>query len=570
MMGAVVGAAVGLAAVAALGMWVQGRGSADSAGASTVPRATSSGTTTATTTRARTTTTGAHRAPVRDAVAAATPIAAAVSTPARPVVWIQAGHLAPGEPGYMAQTGAGGGPFGSEAAFNSRVRDEVVRRLRKAGVDARPIPARVPMDSRGAAFVSLHFDSPGGAAALGYAVTGRGENYYHGEGTGTASPTPYPDSAPHRTPATTVTPAVQTASKHLADSLARTFGAIYTSANGAAGRFTGVDSPNGNPRMMHFYGYYRTNARARVLLESGVAGSDDAFLSKVPLIGSAVAKGILNHLRSTGSPATPGTPSPAGAQAPAPSGGTAKPGASGGGMPSGGSSARGKRSSAAAHGVDVAPSSRHTATARPPAGAGATTSGSGSAARPSIVWKGIPFGSARRQQMADYSRTHYGAKWVDWRLTDPKVIVEHYTASNSFSSAWNTFASNSPDGELGQLPGTCAHFVVDTDGTIYQLVGLDTRCRHTVGLNHRSIGIEMVGTSDWAILRNSAQVTAALRLTKWLQGRFGIQTKNVIGHSESLSSPYRLELYGPWRNQTHGDWSRTAMNRFRARLAGVR
>jgi len=25
----------------------------------------------------------------------------------------------------------------------------------------------------------------------------------------------------------------------------------------------------------------------------------------------------------------------------------------------------------------------------------------------------------------------------------------------------------SPDGELGQLPGTCAHFVFDTDGTIH-------------------------------------------------------------------------------------------------------
>ena len=47
---------------------------------------------------------------------------------------------------------------------------------------------------------------------------------------------------------------------------------------------------------------------------------------------------------------------------------------------------------------------------------------------------------------------------------DPKVIVEHYTATTSFSSAWNTFASNAPDPELGELPGTCAHFVVDTTG----------------------------------------------------------------------------------------------------------
>ena len=63
------------------------------------------------------------------------------------------------------------------------------------------------------------------------------------------------------------------------------------------------------------------------------------------------------------------------------------------------------------------------------------------------------------------------------------MIVEHYTAADSFSSAWDTFARDTPDGELGELPGTCAHFVVDRDGTIYQLVPLTTMCRHTVGLN---------------------------------------------------------------------------------------
>ena len=46
------------------------------------------------------------------------------------------------------------------------------------------------------------------------------------------------------------------------------------------------------------------------------------------------------------------------------------------------------------------------------------------------------------------------------------MIVEHYTASTSFSSAWNTFASDAPDAELGEKPGTCAHFVIDHDGIV--------------------------------------------------------------------------------------------------------
>ena len=164
--------------------------------------------------------------------------------------------------------------------------------------------------------------------------------------------------------------------------------------------------------------------------------------------------------------------------------------------------------------------------------------------------------------MAAYAQRHYGIH--TWRLTKPKVIVEHYTASNSFSSAYNTFAADVADSELHELPGVCAHFVIDRDGTIYQLVSLTTMCRHTVGLNYTAIGIEHVGTSDAEILGNPRQMGASLRLTAWLMGSYGIQLRNVIGHNESLTSPYHHELYRPWRCQTHGDWNHADMNIYRA------
>ena len=66
-------------------------------------------------------------------------------------------------------------------------------------------------------------------------------------------------------------------------------------------------------------------------------------------------------------------------------------------------------------------------------------------------------------------------------------------------------------------------------------------CRHTVGLNYTAIGIEHVGFSDGEILRNTRQMAASLRLTRWLRCRYGIGVNNVIGHSESLSSPYHRE-----------------------------
>jgi N-acetylmuramoyl-L-alanine amidase len=188
-------------------------------------------------------------------------------------------------------------------------------------------------------------------------------------------------------------------------------------------------------------------------------------------------------------------------------------------------------------------------------------------AKPALVWKPIPFGAQRRAEMVQYAARHYGLH--TWRLDHPKVIVEHYTASNSFSSAWNTFANDAPDSELHELPGTCAHFVIDRDGTVYQLVPLNTMCRHTVGLNWTAIGIEHVGTSDASILRNPKQLAASLKLTLWLMHRFDISLPNVIGHNESLTSRYHRERYTPWRCQTHGDWTHADMQTYRARLAGL-
>ena len=188
-------------------------------------------------------------------------------------------------------------------------------------------------------------------------------------------------------------------------------------------------------------------------------------------------------------------------------------------------------------------------------------------AKPAVVQKPIPFDAARRAQTAAYANRHYGLR--TWRLTHPRVIVEHYTGSTTFASAWNTFASDAPDVELHELPGTCAHFVIDRDGTIYQLVPLTTMCRHTVGLNWTAIGIEHVGTSDAQILSNPRELAASLRLTLWLMYRYGISLPNVIGHSESLTSPYHQERYGPWRCQTHADWTHADMTSYRARLAAL-
>jgi beta-N-acetylhexosaminidase len=185
-------------------------------------------------------------------------------------------------------------------------------------------------------------------------------------------------------------------------------------------------------------------------------------------------------------------------------------------------------------------------------------------ARPAIALWSIPFGPKRKREMAEYSLRHYGHR--TWRLRHPHVIVEHMAQASSVASVHNTFAPDVPDVELHELPNVCSHFVIGSSGRIFRLVNLRTRCRHTVGLNWTAIGIEHVGYADSDALNNRRELHASLRLTQWLRCKFHIRIHDVIGHAESLSSPYHHELVPSLRNQTHGDWKHGSMKIYRRKL----
>jgi beta-N-acetylhexosaminidase len=197
----------------------------------------------------------------------------------------------------------------------------------------------------------------------------------------------------------------------------------------------------------------------------------------------------------------------------------------------------------------------------------ASTGTSAAPSRPHIVWDPIPFTARRRAETVAYAQRHYGSFMKPtWRLIAPHVIVIHFTDSPDFASTYNTFAADVPDPELHELPGTCAHFVIDRSGIVHQLVSLGTICRHTVGLNWTAIGIEHVGYSDAQVLGDHRQLTASLRLVHWLRCRYGIPVNDVIGHNESLSSPYHREDVPALRRQTHSDFNRADMQIYRTRL----
>jgi hypothetical protein len=182
----------------------------------------------------------------------------------------------------------------------------------------------------------------------------------------------------------------------------------------------------------------------------------------------------------------------------------------------------------------------------------------------------IPYGPARRAEMAAYAARHYGVRTS--RL-HPKAIVLHFTASSTYESAHSLFSEDVPN--RGELPGTCAHYIVDQDGSVYEQVPPRVMCRHTIGLNDSAIGIEMVQETGpgatWAdrqILDRPAQIKAALLLVKWLQAVYGIPASAVIGHAMANDSKLFHDDEG-WRND-HSDWQAADVAAFRARLKSVR
>jgi N-acetylmuramoyl-L-alanine amidase len=170
--------------------------------------------------------------------------------------------------------------------------------------------------------------------------------------------------------------------------------------------------------------------------------------------------------------------------------------------------------------------------------------------------------------MAAYSDRHYGDR--SWRLERIEQIVIHYTATSTYDPVFNTFASNASNN--GESPGVCAHFVVDKDGTIYSLVDQDIRCRHAIGLNHRTIGVEMVqessGSAEEAILHRRSQRLAAERLVAWLCQRHGAKVTDVIGHAMANDSRYFRDDEG-WQND-HSDWPKTPTEEFRRGVRKIR
>ena len=73
-----------------------------------------------------------------------------------------------------------------------------------------------------------------------------------------------------------------------------------------------------------------------------------------------------------------------------------------------------------------------------------------------------------------------------------------------------------------------AHYVIDRNGDIYQMVNDSDRSNHCMGANQNSIGIEHVGSETDPLTAPQAAASAAL--IRWLLQQYEIPRTNIFGH----------------------------------------
>lgn len=149
-----------------------------------------------------------------------------------------------------------------------------------------------------------------------------------------------------------------------------------------------------------------------------------------------------------------------------------------------------------------------------------------------IVDKPIIFDATRTKLSLDYLKRRH-ALIQDEPTIKPTMIVLHWTASRSLMGTYNAFnKSILPSGRKNLIGASSlnvsSHFLVDRDGTIYQLLPDTTFARHVIGLNYCAIGIENVGSNDYPLTK--AQLLANEKLVRYLSKKYKIQY--LIGHYE--------------------------------------
>jgi beta-N-acetylhexosaminidase len=154
----------------------------------------------------------------------------------------------------------------------------------------------------------------------------------------------------------------------------------------------------------------------------------------------------------------------------------------------------------------------------------------------SIIQKPIVFTHKRKELTKEYMLAHYEIKAKNIEIT-PKMIVLHWTAVMNLEESFarlnpELLYSDRADIANASSLNVSAHFLIDRDGTIYQLMPDNWMARHVIGLNYSTIGVENVGgENNNKDDLTKAQLEANIKLVKYLKAKYP-SINSVIGHHE--------------------------------------
>ncbi|WP_333607269.1 N-acetylmuramoyl-L-alanine amidase [Arsukibacterium sp.] len=167
-----------------------------------------------------------------------------------------------------------------------------------------------------------------------------------------------------------------------------------------------------------------------------------------------------------------------------------------------------------------------------------------------IIQKPIVFDEQRKALTLQYMQERYTMVQQEPTIT-PRMVVVHWTVIPTLQQTFDAF--NPPllpvarDGiRAGGDLNVSSQFVIDRDGSIYQLMPETTMARHTIGLNYTAIGIENIADGT-TLPMTEAQLHANARLIRYLASKYPIEY--VIGHSE-----YHLFRHTPWWKETDANY----------------
>jgi len=163
----------------------------------------------------------------------------------------------------------------------------------------------------------------------------------------------------------------------------------------------------------------------------------------------------------------------------------------------------------------------------------------------------------------------------DLRKKKISFLIFHYTETNDLAKAIKLLTSK-------KRKVSC-HYVIDTNGEIYNLVDESKRAWHageskwkmSEDINSRSIGIEIVYPGE--ILRKKykkQQIKSVIKLSRFLKNKYRILNCNILGHSD-IAPNRKIDpgIYFPWEflsKNSIGLWAKNRMDNSRLDKDGLK